>query len=829
MKKTLFTTSLIAIASLAFVSCQVKMIEPEKETKEEKTIEGTELHFIVKANQDSETKTAVTSNGDGTYASTWKNNDELGAFLSATTISGSTTAVDMTLTNTASDGAAGVFEGSAVASGSGDFMAFYPAGAFAIGYAGGTIGLNIGATTDYIQHPSVGSPDPACDILLSKACEYISDGSTVDIDDLYFMRPLSILKINLKGSYAEGEEVSWLKFSVSDGTLSGRVKVDLTTPELGAWTVSKKYAWAEYSSSKPVINHATNNTVYLVVNPITLTTGTTVTVTGETTHVSIEKTFNLISNMTFPAGNIAVLNLTINAGDCTLKSAENYTLATTDGAFEAGEKYIFAFKDGKDGHYMFFNNAGGGTSSSPNMESGALTVTDGVISSPNSRYVFTAEAGTTSGTFKLKNSNNNYIFNNNDNTTLNTNNGTSSDWFPSFNSGSKTYKLQVTNTSGRFISYGANTYSIKAYASGFVDQVAGKSALAQYSGAISVFKSTDGRTPLTTPTSLSVSDMTVSWAAVANAGSYNVTIDGTKYVTTSTSYTYTGRAGYYDVQVVAVPSIANAETYKNSAAAVLSDQTFGTPKILTPVLANGSVTTTSIEVTWTDDAQATNGYHCELYIGAVKQDETDVDYGDESVSFTGLTKSTEYIVKVNGKAVTGAKAYAASDVATINVTTSSLSGKTYTITFAKGTTFTTNCTVYNSSFTNTCDGLTLTLANVNNGGNENWTVMRAGRKNTASTPTITTNSAISEAIQHVTIHITQVTTSAITSSKLYVSSSSTFATKDTYNLPITGTGDATATISSPAEGKYYKIEIVTDDSVGSNGHLRFDSIEYTTL
>lgn len=827
MKKTLFTTSLIAIAYLAFVSCQVKMIELEKETKEEKRVEGTELHFIVKANQDSETKTAVTANGDGTYASTWKNNDELGAFLSATTINGSTEVVDMTLTNTAADGAAGVFEGSAVAEGSGDFMAFYPASAFATGYAGGTIGLNIGATSDYIQHPSVGSPDPACDILLSKACEYMSNGSTVVIDDLYFMRPLSILKINLKGSYAEGEEVSWLKFSVSDGTLSGRVKVDLTTPELGAWTVSKKYAWAEYSSSKPVINHATNNTVYLVVNPITLTTGTTVTVTGETTHVLIEKTFNLISNMTFPAGNIAVLNLTINAGDCTLKSAENYSLVTADGAFEAGSKYIFAFKDGKDGHYEFINNKG----TTNTIDNATLTVSDGVISNPDSKYVFTASAGTSSGQFKFANASNKFIYYSGSSTTVDTNNETGSNWVPTFISASKTYEIQYNSNTGRYLSHNGST-AVKAYAPGsnpLVDQVAEGKALAQFTGAISVFKSTDGRTPLTTPTSLSVSDMTVSWAAVANAGSYNVTIDGTKYVTTSTSYTYTGRAGYYDVQVVAVPSIANAETYKNSAAAVLSDQIFGTPVILTPVLAKGSVTTTSIEVTWTDDTQATNGYHCELYIGAVKQNEKDVDYGDESVSFTGLTKSTEYIVKVNGKAVTGAKAYAASDVATINVTTSSLSGKTYTITFAKGTTFTTNVTSYTGSFVNSCDGLALTLANVNNGGNSNWTEMRAGRKEAASTPTITTNSAISKAIQHVSIHITQVNTSAISSSKLYVSSSSTFATKDTYDLPITGTGDATATISSPAEDKYYKIEIVTDNTADSNGHLRFDSIEYTTL
>ena len=240
---------------------------------------------------------------------------------------------------------------------------------------------------------------------------------------------------------------------------------------------------------------------------------------------------------------------------------------------------------------------------------------------------------------------------------------------------------------------------------------------------------------------------------------------------------------------------------------------------------------TSVTVTWTDDPNASNGYHCEIYAGESKVDGKDVDVakGTQTVTFSGLTSNTTYTVKVNGKAVTGAKAYTASAVASINISTAASSDKTYTITFSS-TTMSLYINSYTSSFTNTCDGLALTLAGVNNGAEkDNWTVMRAGRKNTASTPTITTNAAISEAIQHVTIHITQVTTTAITSSKLYVSSSSTFATKDTYDLPISGTGDATATISTPAEGKYYKIEIATDNSVSGNGHLRFDSIVYTTL
>ena len=193
----------------------------------------------------------------------------------------------------------------------------------------------------------------------------------------------------------------------------------------------------------------------------------------------------------------------------------------------------------------------------------------------------------------------------------------------------------------------------------------------------------------------------------------------------------------------------------------------------------------------------------------------------ESVVLTAGTTYYFYVVAV-GDGVTTDDSEPAS-------TSGSFSAdKTYTVTFAKGTTFTTNVTSYTSSFVNTCDGLALTIANVNNGGNSNWTEMRAGRKTTASTPTITSNSAISEAIKTVTIHITQVETAAITSAKLYVSSSSTFATKDSYDFKITGTGDVSATVTTPSKDKYYQIEIVTNDTGSANGHLRFDKLVYST-
>ena len=176
------------------------------------------------------------------------------------------------------------------------------------------------------------------------------------------------------------------------------------------------------------------------------------------------------------------------------------------------------------------------------------------------------------------------------------------------------------------------------------------------------------KTALETPTNLAVSEAkVVSWDAVSGAASYNVTI-GTKTFTSNTnSYGAADIADdYYDVAVVAVPS--DKENYKNSAAATLTGAKFGIPTLTTPELKAGAIDGSSITVTWTADARATAGYNCEIFNGETKVGESQtVKTG--SVKFTNLAAATEFVVKVNAIAVEGAKSYAASQVATLDVTT----------------------------------------------------------------------------------------------------------------------------------------------------------------
>lgn len=176
------------------------------------------------------------------------------------------------------------------------------------------------------------------------------------------------------------------------------------------------------------------------------------------------------------------------------------------------------------------------------------------------------------------------------------------------------------------------------------------------------------KTALETPANLQVSAAkVVYWNAVSGAASYEVTIGKDVFTSETNSYDATAVVDdYYDVAVVAIPS--DKENYKNSAAATLSGAKFGTPTLATPTLKEGVVDGASISVSWTVDERATAGYNCELFKGEVKVGEGQI-VNAGTVTFTGLDAETAYVVKVNAVAVEGTKAYAASPVATLEVTT----------------------------------------------------------------------------------------------------------------------------------------------------------------
>lgn len=122
------------------------------------------------------------------------------------------------------------------------------------------------------------------------------------------------------------------------------------------------------------------------------------------------------------------------------------------------------------------------------------------------------------------------------------------------------------------------------------------------------------------------------------------------------------------------------------------------------------------------------------------------------------------------------------------------------------------------------DDITLDVTNFNN-NNKGWNYIKVGGKNGAYTGTITTNTALTDAIQSVTLSIDAITASNVTSIKLYSgNNTSSFSEVGSFSK---ATGDQTVVISSPAANKYYKIEVVCTKG-SSNGICTLSKVVYTT-
>lgn len=117
-----------------------------------------------------------------------------------------------------------------------------------------------------------------------------------------------------------------------------------------------------------------------------------------------------------------------------------------------------------------------------------------------------------------------------------------------------------------------------------------------------------------------------------------------------------------------------------------------------------------------------------------------------------------------------------------------------------------------------------TISNFNNNSwNNNWTYIRAGRKNNTSVATIETSSTYPEVVNKVDITIDAITDNKINSIKLYTSSDgSTWTEAGSYSK---AHGTQSVSLRFPAANLYYKIEF--DCAKGnSNGLITVSKVEY---
>lgn len=636
MRKKLLLFATVAIAALA--SCSKTEIRPE--------VESRDLHFVVNTAENEEVKSFIQNNNDRTYTPIWSNGDKLAIFIGTI---GDKTKPTGVLENTNANGPKASFGGTVSGiSLEGKFKSFAPAAAFATSYSSGKVGITLAES----QKPSRLTIDEACDILVAKEAGYLADeAGNVVVDGLYFKRMFSVVKVALNGPAAlNGEKVQKFSLTAPEGTvLAGRAVIDLSTATIDNWTIRNNTVTAMYAESAPTFGDATSsgNVVWLVVNPCTIASGEKVVLAGETAGYTFSKEVTLLKELVFPQSQLAVINLTLAEENCTKKAAASW-LATDLADITATDEVVITMAKGESVYAM---TSAKGTSAAPTAV--AVTVENNELTAaPADNLVWNIANDNGNLTIYPKGQTAMWLY------TTTTNN--------SVRVGTNDNKTFIVDSDYGYLKNTATNRYLGVYNN--ADWRCYDNMHANIAGQTLCFyvKGTP-KTALETPANLAVSPAkVVSWDAVSGAASYEITIGTKVFTSETTSYDATAVVDdYYDVAVVAVPS--DKENYKNSAVATLSGAKFGTPKLITPELTEGAIDESSIRVNMVVDARATNGCTCEIFNGEalVESKTIKVNY----VVFSGLEGGVTYTIKVNAIAVEGEKPYAASDVASIELTT----------------------------------------------------------------------------------------------------------------------------------------------------------------
>lgn len=643
MKRIVKSFAIAAVSALAFISC----LQEQNPVSQENGI-----HFTIRTSENPQVKSFIENTLEGKYIPKWSKGDELAMFVG--TITENTTKATGILKNVNETNEVAKFDGMVTGLPTdGSFKSFSPAKAFATGYSTGNVGINLATE----QKPSSITIDEACDILVAKETSYMADATgEVTIDDLFFKRIFSVVKIALNGPVSlNGEKVSKFSLTAPEGTaLTGCAAIDLTTATIDKWDIGNNSVTATYEADAPVFGGASGleNEVWLVVNPGTIASGAKLVFAGETSDYTFSKEVTLSKALTFPESQLAVINLTLTEENCTKKAtpAAASWIATDLADITAADEVVITMAKGES---VYALTSAKGTKDAPTAVSVTIENKE-LAKAPTEDLVWNIANNNGNLTIYPKGQTDNWLYttNNNNGVRVGTNNN------KTFVVDSESGYLKNTATN-RYLGVYNNAdwrcYKSAPKTSNIADQT------------LCFYVKGTPKTALETPANLQVSAAkVVSWDAVSGAASYNVIIGTETYTSNTNSYDATAITDdYYNVDVVAVPS--DKENYKNSSAATLTGAKFGTPKFTTPELAEGAIDESSIGVNMTVDARATNGCTCEIYKGETLVESKTITAS--YVVFNGLEDGVTYTIKVNAIAVEGEKPYAASDVASIKLTT----------------------------------------------------------------------------------------------------------------------------------------------------------------
>lgn len=335
MKRIVKSFAIAAVSALAFISCSQEQNPVSKDSG---------IHFTIRTSENPQVKSFIESDLEGKYIPQWSEGDELAMFVGKIADKTKPTA---TLKNTNKKGETAYFEGTVTGiETEGTFKSFAPASAFAISYNSG----NIGVTLAEVQKPSSLTIDEACDILVAKETSYMADKTgEVTIDDLFFKRMFSVVKVALTGPESlKGQKISKFSLTAPEGTvLTGRAAINLSTATIAMWNVKNNAVTATYTTDAPGFGGEypdLDNVVWLVVNPGTIASDSKVVFAGETADYTFSKEVTLSKALTFPESQLAVINLTLAEENCKKKVAGNAYVLHEDELIEGDYLVVYGGK-----------------------------------------------------------------------------------------------------------------------------------------------------------------------------------------------------------------------------------------------------------------------------------------------------------------------------------------------------------------------------------------------------------------------------------------------------------------------------------------------------
>lgn len=657
MKKFVYSFGMFVAATMTFASC-AKEISPE--TTEEVT------HVMtINVGKAVDSKTAVVEGEEGaTYK--WSANDKeyFHVYESTTDGAGNETknAGIVTAVSYSNDMSTASLSVSFTSSAEGPYT-------YTVIYAN-ALNTNGNPVIPECQSPLVDNFDPAADVLISKP---IVSQTRLDALDMIMGRVATINKMTLKGLDA-GEKISKVEFTLDKGLSASYV---LGTGNYN--TISKKLTMSYEPAAV-----ASDGTfpVYFVSAPVENAAIESVVVTTDKNVYTKSSSLNPnpfeVKSISFAVGKMKRFGMDMEGYGEAISTGVTYVKATSLEAFGDSQTVIIVGTDGTS--YFTMGTQNDNNRSSVKITSSVNETADKVIlDNTSGAHTFILAKSGSSFTFLDTDETSGYLYAAGTKTTK-TNylrSKTTIDdacyWTLTFDNSANLEVKSVNNTNTPYMQY--NSSKLFACYNGtsqkpvmiFVDASSKIQALG---------------TPQNLKASVTGNVVTVSWNAVENAYSYDVTCAGqTKNVTTTEATFSDVAVGTYEVSVVAVSN--NQSSFKNSSAAVTSvivgkPTTLDKPVIKTVrEIANGFYAELESEV------QYAKSYDWELYEGSVAEENL-VGCGENSTvkfsitinetdfDITAFKPETTYYLVITAKAA----AYTSSESEPASFTTGSGEGDT---------------------------------------------------------------------------------------------------------------------------------------------------------